>query len=466
MTRNLLKICCSFVTGILLAVTSYGQQQVILEEVRCYSAVGPLPDYLRNPAINASLASQLQQILYQERGWRLTDSLQLPVSFPQLNELKKEKPLVIKDRNNSLLHLWIDLFEMHPAVLLNNNAEYTIDTLIAARSSSVIKIDIYLVNHKNELIEKNELELSLTQAEFRAIGFLFNGLLVDGEPYFLPTTASGFREAIIQGLRFIFNKDNNASLIELKVPPAYFFNNFIPTSPQTKLDIIRPELKNNSFRFTYNNSNQVLRNSEPELAEVWINNKKKGKFPGSLFDTLRLIRKLGENDFICLQHMMRDVLNDKTYDARIFGIASQATVMEGEFPLVEKQIHYLLQNNDTVAYFSIQNKPRLEEPEIIWLNRSYNGIDSSTVFNLEPVFRTQKFPTEIELKGVMFEQPFFIRIRGRNHYWRDIGLNQRLVIRAQGKNLPERILIVEPIADNRTMNLLLLLAFSPVFNMF
>lgn len=92
MTRNLLKICCSFVTGILVAVTSYGQQQVILEEVRCYSAVGPLPDYLRNPAINASLASQLQQILYQERGWRLTDSLQLPVSFPQLNELKREAP--------------------------------------------------------------------------------------------------------------------------------------------------------------------------------------------------------------------------------------------------------------------------------------------------------------------------------------------------------------------------------------
>ncbi|MFM7357519.1 MAG: hypothetical protein ACKO1T_02990 [Sediminibacterium sp.] len=466
MRLNLLKIYCFLFFGCSVAGPSFSQQQVVLEEVRCYSSVGPLPDYLRNPVINASLASKLQQILYQERGWQLTDSLQLPVSFPQLNELKKDKPLVIKDGNSSLLHLWIDLFEMHPAVLFNNNSEYAIDTVIAARSSSVINIKIYLVNNKNELIEKNELDLSLTQAELPAIGFLFNGLIADGQPYFLPTTGSGFREAIIQGMKFIFDQNSNTSLIELKVPPAYFFNNFIPASSQTKLNIIRPELKNNNVRFTYNNRNQVIRNGEPEIAEVWINNKKRENFPASLFDTLRLIRKLGENDFVCLQHMMRDVLNDKTYDARIFGISSQATVMEGEFPLVQKHVHYILQNSDTVAHFSVQKKPLMEETEMIWLNRSYNGIDSPTVFDLEPVSKTLKLPTEIELKGVVFQQPFFIRIRGRNHYWKDIGLSHQGVMRVQGKNLPERILITQPMADTQTMNLLLLLAYSPVFNMF
>lgn len=173
------------------------------------------------------------------------------------------------------MHLWIDLFEMHPAALLNNNAEYTIDTLIAARSSSVIKIDIYLVNHKNELIEKMNLNYHSPRQNLGPSGFYSMACLLMASPTFYQQLPVDSGEAIIQGLRFIFNKDNNASLIELKVPPAYFFNNFIPTSPQTKLDIIRPELKNNSFRFTYNNSNQVLRNSEPELAEVWINNKKK-----------------------------------------------------------------------------------------------------------------------------------------------------------------------------------------------
>jgi hypothetical protein len=163
---------------------------------------------------------------------------------------------------------------------------------------------------------------------------------------------------------------------------------------------------------------------------------------------------------------MRDVLNDKTYDARFFSIANQATVMEGAFPLVQKRIHYLLQNSDTVAYFSVNNKPRLDETELIWLNRSYNGIDSATVFNLEPVFRSYPLPTEIELSGIILGQPFYIRIRGRFNYWKDIGLNHQMVMRVQGKSLPERILITQPIPDTQTMNLLLLLAFSPVFNMF
>jgi len=466
MKPNLLKYCCFVLLGCFLASSSTAQQQVILEEVRCYSAVGPLPDYLRDQAMNVSLANQLQQILYQERSWRLTDSLQLPVSFPQLSDLKNEKPLVIKDGNSSLLHLWIDVFEIQPSVFFSTTGDYGPDTVIASRSSSVIKIIFYLVNSKNELIEKNELDLSLTQAESPAIGFLFNGMLTEERPYFLPTTARGFREAFLQGMKILFNRDNNASLIELKVPPAFFYNNFIPSSPQQNTGILRPELKNNAFRFSYNNVSQLLRNGEPEVAEVWVNNKKRENFPASVFDSLKSLRQLGENDFLCLQHMMRDVLNDKTYDARFFSIANQSTVMEGAFPLVQKRVHYLLQNKDTVAYFSAKNKALLDETEMIWLNRSYNGFDSATVFNLEPVFKNFPLPTVIELNGIVLGQPFFIRIRGKLHYWKDIGLNNQVVMRVQGKNLPERILMTQPISDARIMNLLLLLAYSPVLNMF
>lgn len=466
MQLNLLKIYCSLLFGCLMAGPALAQQQVVLEEVRFYSAVGPLPDYVRDRTMNISLASQLQQILYQERGWHLTDSLQLPVSFPQLNELKKGKPLVIKDRNSSLLHLWIDLFEMQPSAVFSPTGEYATDTVIGARSSSVIKINYYLVNYKNELIEKNELDLSLTQAESHAIGFLFNRLLVDGEPYFLTTTARGFREAILQGMKIIFDQNNNASLIELKVPPAYFYNNFIPSTLQQNSSILRPELKNNTFRFIYNKGSQLLRNGEPEVAEVWVKNKKRDNYPGSVFDSLKQLRQLGENDFLCLQHVMRDVLNDKTYEARIFSIANQATVMEGAFPLVQKRIHYLLLNTDTVAYFTAKHKPRGDETDTIWLNRSYNGIDSATVFNLEPVFRIYPLPTEFELSGIVLGQPFFIRIRGKYHNWKDIGLNNQIVMRVQGKDLPERILVTQSIADSQTMNLLLLLANSPVLNMF
>ncbi|MFM9021067.1 MAG: hypothetical protein ACKOOA_07045 [Sediminibacterium sp.] len=120
----------------------------------------------------------------------------------------------------------------------------------------------------------------------------------------------------------------------------------------------------------------------------------------------------------------------------------------------------------TVAYFTAKHKPRGDETDTIWLNRSYNGIDSATVFNLEPVFRIYPLPTEFELSGIVLGQPFFIRIRGKYHNWKDIGLNNQIVMRVQGKDLPERILVTQSIADSQTMNLLLLLANSPVLNMF
>jgi hypothetical protein len=199
--------------------------------------------------------------------------------------------------------------------------------------------------------------------------------------------------------------------------------------------------------------------------EVWVKGKRKEGFPTYLFDSLRPIRKQGETDFVCLQHVMRDVLNDRTYEARFFGISNQATVLEGEFPLVEKSVHYILDKSDTVARFTIQQNPRLDEPEMIWLNRSYNGLDSGTVFNFDPVPKIALIPTQIELRGTLWGQNFHLRIRGSQQNWKDIWLDNQLVMRLQGKGIPDKFMITRAVSEPRIQNLLLLLATSPVLDL-
>lgn len=453
------------ITWLLATNHSIAQQQVVLEEFRCYSAVGPMPGYLKDPVFNQALARQIQQILYQERGWQLTDSMRLPVFFPDINQLKKEKSLVVKDRTNPRLHLWIDLIEFEPTIFFGATEEYSNDTIVAKRSSSVIRISYYLLNNQNALVEKNELDISLSQAASPAMGILFNGLLEEGLSYFVCTTARGFREAIAKSMQIIFNKENNTSLIELKVPPAFYYNNFIPQNATQLFPIVKTEFKNNSFRFTTEKNIHLLRNGEIQVVEVWVKGKRKEGFPTYLFDSLRPIRKQGETDFVCLQHVMRDVLNDISYEARFFGISNQATVLEGEFPLVEKSVHYILDKSDTVARFTIQQNPRLDEPEMIWLNRTYNGLDSATVFNFDPVPKIALLPTQIELRGTLWGQNFHIRIRGSHQNWKDIWLDDHLVMRLQGKGIPDKFMITRAVPDLRIQNLLLLLATSPVLDL-
>jgi len=464
MVTHLNKIIFCLIVQLLSAGLLSAQQRVKLEELRCYSAVGPMMRYLQDPTLQQSLASQLQQILYHERGWRLADSLTLPVNYPNLEELKKNKTLKVQDANNQVLHMWMDWIEVQP-INFFAAADYINDSVMAARSASVIRIAYYLLNHRNELIEKNEIDISLTQAESPAIGIPFKGLLADGQPYHLATTVRGFREAMNQSMKILFQKNNTTSFIELRVPTAYFFNNFIEQSPHIKHLIIRPEIKNKSLRFLSDRGIQILRNGDTEVKAVRVNGKKQPGFPEWVFDSLRLIKKITETDFICLQHVLRDVLNDKSYEVLFFGISNESTVSQGAFPLVQKRMHLILHQNDTIARFVVQAKPELNENDYISLNRSYNGSDTASLFNFDLIPKEMKLETTLQMTGSILGQSFSIRIRGNFNYWKDIWLNDRLIMRLQGKNLPEQIMIKDPVVEPVLMNLLLLLATSPVIDL-
>ncbi|MFN5362905.1 MAG: hypothetical protein ACK5B4_07525 [Bacteroidota bacterium] len=440
------------------------QQAVKLEELRCYSAVGPMLRYFQDPALQQSMAKELQQILYHERGWRLTDSISLPVTYPNLEELKKNKSLLVKDTKNQSLHLWMDWIEVQP-INFFAAADYLNDSVRAAQSASVVRIAYYLLNPRNELIEKNEIDISLTQSESPSIGIPFKGMLADGLPYLLTTTARGFREAMIESLKMLFKKDSTTSFIEVRVPPAYFFNNFIEQSPHNKHLIIRPEVKNKSLRFLTDRGTQIIRNGETEVRGVRVGGKKQPGFPEWVFDSLRLIKRVVETDFICLQHVMRDVLNDKSYEVKFFGISNESTVSEGAFPLVQKRMHLILHENDTIARFLVQAKPEINENDYIAINQSYNGSDTASVFNFDLTTNKMKWETNLQLTGTLFGQSFAIRVRGNFNYWKDIWLNDQLIMRLQGRNLPERIMIKDPAVDPIMMNLLLLLATSPVIDL-
>lgn len=461
MLHILQKISLALLICFCISWSANAQKKVALEQMRCYSSAGPSMKYLLDGTRQRVILQQLYTTLLKEHHIQLTDTTQIPIALLTLADLKKNTPIKINKTDTSLLHLYIDCFETSAFNFFIKDSSYLNDAALARRSMYVIQLNYFLFNYKNELIESNELAISLTYKESPSIGIPFNRLYADGaQQEVLSTTASGFTESIKVGIQYLFNPNNLSSLIELKVPPVYFYNNFIPPEAYQSSQIIVPSFQNNSWQFQLPEGNQIIRNNDLGVIGVKVDDKKMPEFPGWLFDSLSKINGYRSNNFICLQRESRDVLQDVTYRSRLIGTLYQSEEnMIGFFP-IDKKVSCLLREKDTLAVFSISLTPNQKDSSYLWLHQSYNGNDLSSLFTIEPQQKAFLLTTKLEVTGELLKQPFSIRMKGPGYIWKEIYLQGEEVIQILGIDKPERIRIKNKSLSVATIQQLLLIAHS------
>ena len=435
------------------------QKKVVLEMMRCYSTTGPSMKYLLDSDRQQVILQQLHASLLKEYNFQLTDTVQIPVVLLTTEDLKKNTPIQSFSADTSLLHLYIDCKETNPFTFFSG-VTYLTDSLLALRSLSVIHLSYFLLNYKNELIDENELTISLSHKETASIGIPFNRFFTDGIPQSLSTTANGFTASIKVGIQYLFNPNNSSSLIELKVPPAYFYNNFITTETYQSSKIILPEFQNNTWQFEAPEGMQMIRNGEQGILGVKINGKKMPEFPGWLFDSLSQLKEYRGNNFICLQRESRNVLQDVTYQTRLVGSLYQSAANAVGFLPVNKKISCLLQDKDTLAVFSVNPQPNLNDSSYLWLNQCYNGREPSSLFTLDSPPNPFLLSTKLEINGELLKQPFSIRMKGTGYIWKEIYLQDEQVMLILGNDKPEKILIKNKSLSTTTIQQLLLITYS------
>jgi len=457
-TAITLLVCCC------ISRPADAQKKVVLEMMRCYSTSGPSMKYLLDPYRQQVILQQLNTSLLKEHDFRLMDTVQIPIVILTPADLKKNTPIQINSADTSLLHLYINCNETDPFTFFAGDTTYLNDSLLALRSLSVIQLSYYLFNYKKQLIEENELVISLTHKETSSIGIPFNRYFADGNLEVLNTTASGFSESIKVGIQFLFNPNNSSSLIELKVPPVYFYNNFIASESSLSSKIIEPRFKNNTWQFQAPEGIQIIRNGEQGISGVKIDGKKMPEFPEWLFDSLSLLKTYRGNNFIYLQKESRNVLQDFTYQTKLLGGLYQSAANAVGFLPINKKVNYLLQNKDTLAVFSVIAQPNQKDSSYLWLNQCYNGIDISSVFTLDPQPNPFQLTTKLEMNGELLKQPFSILMKGTGYIWKEIYLQGEQVMLIYGKDKPERILIKNKSLSTDTIQQLLLIAHSITYS--
>jgi hypothetical protein len=459
MLHLLQKISIALLVCICISRPADAQKKVVLEMMRCYSTIGPSMKYLLDSDRQQVILQQLHASLLKEYNFQLTDTVKIPVVLLAPEDLKKNTPIQSFSADTSLLHLYIDCKETNPFTFFSG-VPYLTDSLLALRSLSVIHLSYFLLNYKNELIDENELTISHSHKEIASIGIPFNRFFTDGIPQSLSTTANGFTASIKVGIQYLFNPNNSSTLIELKVPPAYFYNNFITQETYQSSKIILPEFQNNTWQFEAPEGIQIIRNGEQGILGIKINGKKMPEFPGWLFDSLSQLKEYRGNNFICLQRESRNVLQDVTYQTRLVGSLYQSAVNAVGFLPVNKKISCLLQDKDTLAVFSVNPLPNLNDSSYLWLNQCYNGREPSSLFSLDSPPNPFLMSTKLEINGELLKQPFSIRMKGTGYIWREIYLQNEQVMLILGNDKPEKILIKNKSLSTTTIQQLLLIAYS------
>ena len=464
MLHFLQKISVALLVCLCISRPADAQKKVVFEMMRCYSTTGPSMKYLEDPTKQQVILQQLYTSLLKEHNLLLSDTTQIPIVLLTPEDLKKKTTFQLNSSDTSLLHLFINCLETTPVNFFLRDNTFTNDSLLIRRSLNVIHLSYFLMNYRNEIIEENELAISLTHKESESIGIPFNLFYTGDTNEMLSTTANGFTESIKAGIQYLLNPTNNTSLIELKVPPVYFYNNFITPETYQSSQTIEPRLQNKSWQFQLRQENQIIRNGELKIQGIKIDGKKMPEFSGWLFDSLSQLKEYRTNNFICLQRESRDVFQDVTYQTKLIGSLYQSSEYAVGFLPVNKKINCLLQEKDTLAVFSVNPQPNRKDSSYLWLNQCYNGKNIASLFTTDP--RTNPFllTTRLEINGELLKQPFSIRMKGNGYIWKEIYLQGEVVMLIMGMDNPEKILIKNKSLSTTTIQQLLLITHSITYN--
>ncbi len=431
------------------------QRNIILEQVRTFSMLGPVMNYFSLPDTRTVFIKQLNDQLLARKNARVNDTSLRIATFDNLNQYNNTD-VFFTNADTNTHHLYIDIYEYEPNTFYYSQPQYLQDSLLFKRAKSVFQLGVLFVNHQRKIITSDVLTICISPGSSNGFGII---------PTTLAVTPKGFTDILNLGIGRLLDEQNNSDMIEIKAPPAFYADNFI--LPEiSKYPVLQTKSQKSIFSYQRNGESEMIRLGDTFYEELIVKGKKKNITDNSA--VANIINATGNqhsSDFVQLRQEYRDVLRDKNYTLKLiteinpnFSFISQADVFTQFLP---GPAHVLLKDNDTIARFTIHKNSGIPEKKI-FLNKVSNGYDSSSVVPIGGPSAPRNVFFEYQLIGLLGEQPFIIRCTDRNSL-KEIQLNDKEVAIAKGIYLPERIAIFDASLDSEKLNQLLMIAFSKFY---
>jgi hypothetical protein len=432
------------------------QQKVILEEIR-YGSRGYLTmSYWKIEEVRKTFASQLNKILLKHLHLPLADtnSLNLHNQTEDLKGLKKVPDAHYTDTTN--IHMFIDILENSPGIFFLGNMATQEDSTLVLRAKSVFQVRVILEKGEKNVVLNAPLDMVISSGNTAGIG-IESGLIT--------MTPKGFTDMLKAALDIILNPENEILQVELKVTPAFGADNYILPKTQKQPRIYVTTNKNIS-RYTYNDTQEMIRFGEGVYEEITLRGKNAEKYSEALTKEIRKSTNYSGSTFLFLRQEARDVLGDKNYQVQLL------TQLDPDKPVNDKELvftnflfgdfHYLFQEKDTIATFNIErNVP--DGSNKIYVSQVSNGSDPVALYTLPGKEITRDLTYDYVVNGKIGKQDFSIKCSGFRNSVKEFYLNSKLVCIAQGKFSPERFVVFDASLSPGLLKQLFMIGFNRFF---
>lgn len=460
---NMRKITLSLVATICMHF-SQAQKSIVFEKLRCFSATGMTMSYFKDEAIRKSFAINLSKVLSQFHELPLADTNDIP-NIEYLNSLGDLAPqkILFTDKENAYLHLYIDLFEVATDDFFAVPDNAPTDTSVRQRARSVFLIKGSLLRADKTFAFSEQLNVVVSASETTGIGIIYKYYNVDGRQRQVVATQKGFVELLKTACNILFDPKNEMEMVEMKVAPAFFADNYIVGNAMNQPRTFVTTTKNIST-YRYKETNEMIRLGEPVYEEMLVKGKKTQKYPDDITAAIKRTPNYAGSDFVFLREECRDVIRDKNYLLKLTTQINPERMLMQPFTFTNflpGNFNYLMLEKDTIARFSIQKKIT-DENKKISLNKISNGNDTS-FFAVNTANTDLNVIYDYIAEGTLNNQGFSIRCSGFTNTIKEIYLDKKLVCIAQGRFSPEKFVVFDASLSSEMLNQLFMIGFNRFF---
>lgn len=451
----------TFIAVVFCLHNTSAQKKIILEKMRCLSAVGPTMSYLKDAGIKRTIASHLNRTFERSGFPSLADTSTLAnIEFPSRLADLNGGDVSFNDKDTSLFHLYLDLFETLPgSYFAPAERLLSVDTNMQTRAKTVFLLRAYIFRSDKKQVFGEELNVVITNAESVGMGVPYSTRL--GKLFLTP---KAFTEMFRAATGILFDPKNELTLIEIKASPAFMVDDYI--LPQTTNKPRTFVTTNKSIgSYVYQGQNEMIRLGVAEYEEIILKGKKAQSYNDDFVSVVKSRPNYASSDFVFLRQVCRDVVRDKNYLVKLCVQVDPATVLPEPYTFTNflpLDFHYLFLENDTLARFTIQTN-KFDETKKIVPAKVFNGVDSSSFFTIAPALQPEPVRYEYIVKGTIAQRKFTVKCSGNGNTVKEIFIDDKLVCIAQGKFNPEKFVVFDASLSSDILNPLLMIGFNRFF---
>lgn len=439
-----------------ICITTFGQNNYVrLEQVQMYSSIRPEGKYWHPSASQVNtFASILDSALFNPLQLQRDTSYGTKIKI--LNKSNQIGKLVIdwNQGQSSTFHAYLEIYELQPEQTFSNSMVNIVIPKKDSIQSTWFLTCTILDDSKKPVFQKTIL-MGMIPIANQGIGYPIN----------IPiTTPKSLFKAIQSGVRYFDKDGEELAYIEAKVPISYASDNFTMPLLQAKPRIAVDTTKD-FIQFIQNNSRVVLRTPNAMMQKIDTKDKTTNN---PFFAILPEIKKRSNTlfkEYYQAVQPLRNVSENKDYSLEAYiefnPMIDPELRATPPIRFLPDSIHKIYADTNLIGSFKVTEQP-VTTGLMFNSNKIYNGYDSSSIYLLNSNYPKGVIAISKSVEGRIGKDTFKILFNNDIDV-KLIYLNNVAVMAAKGRNKPNYLIPIEPINQHSINTLLLLIAYSEIF---